>query len=510
MIGPEEHGQATESGRRRQRGRFGARRDDTPAQLVSTDAEAHVLGCVLNHGSSALNDARRAGVGEASFYVPANGVIWTALCALVERRVEPAIETLMADLAESGKLDSIGGLAYLMSLGTGVVTTVHLRFFSERLIELEGLRRVDAAARRLIEGVRGYSGGGLESFQELAAARVTLEEVQRRGSRQLPPILGWRDFVGEKPRDKPDELVEGVLHRGAKMMLSGGSKSFKTWGLLDLGLSVATGTPWWGHATKAGPVLYLNMELMLEFCEDRVRKISEAKKISEARDFHSWHLRGYARDFRELMPHIINRVAGVQYVLVILDPVYKVLGEVDENNNGEVAQLLNEFEALTVKMGAAVAYGHHHSKGNQADKDARDRSSGAGAWTRDPDALIDLTPHSEDEHFTATYTLRNMAPVKPKVLRWEFPCMSFAPGKDPAALRGSGRPVENSVADILGPLKAAPKGISYSVWEDACVGRGVSESTFKRLQKKAIADGTVVKAFGVYQLSDVAREKMGI
>jgi RecA-family ATPase len=49
-----------------------------------------------------------------------------------------------------------------------------------------------------------------------------------------------------KPIILPDHVIEGLLHRGAKMVFGGASKSNKTWSLLDLGVSVATGSDWLG------------------------------------------------------------------------------------------------------------------------------------------------------------------------------------------------------------------------------------------------------------------------
>lgn len=491
----------------RGRGRYGATRPDgrSPADNGrelpwSEEAEQHVIACALLEDSDALDRAKRAGITPDSFFSAANRTLWSVMVDLHVARPPVTLMMLVEELKLRRLLDAVGGLAYLMQLTGSIPTAAHAGYFIERLVELEGRRQIIQAATRVVEGAYAYTGGGFDAFEPLTSGIETLERVRARGRGELPPVLAWKDFVPEAQTQLPEELVEGVLHRGAKLMIAGGSKSFKTWVLLHLGLSVASGKPWWGMRTQKGRVLYLNLELMRGFCEVRVRQIAAAMKVENCDGFDSWHLRGYARDFTQLLPHIVALTARGQYALIILDPVYKILGERDENANGEVAQLLNEFEALAVRSGAAVAYGHHHSKGNQSEKDARDRSSGAGAWTRDPDALIDMTPHEEENHFVATFTLRNHAPKSPMVVEWEFPVMSIAPGMDPTALRKAGRPKEHGVASVVTLLMGREPGLSYGEWEELAKKKGISESSFKRLRAQAVAENKVVQAAGLYRL----------
>ena len=59
----------------------------------------------------------------------------------------------------------------------------------------------------------------------------------------------------------PRQIIEGLLHEG--MLLFGGKvKHGKSWLMLDLALSVATGTPVWGHfaVPEPQPVLYISLE----------------------------------------------------------------------------------------------------------------------------------------------------------------------------------------------------------------------------------------------------------
>ena len=487
------HPQTRRADARRQRGAFRTVSGMVGKPLPhSLEAEERLLSCCLLDGSDTIALCQKRGLTGDAFYSPANRVIFEKVVDLFISGRPVDLAVVAEELKSSRQLEEVGGYAYLAQISEEVPTTVQAPYF---------LDRVQALARQR-EKIRVASGlvHSLYSSDEAAIAEHESEisELVSRRPLGLPPILKFAEFIGAEARPLPPELISGVLHQGSKLMIAGGSKSFKTWVLLDLALSISTGTPWWGMRTTLGSVLYLNLEIAQAFCERRVREIMKAKNIGEAPNFSSWHLRGYARDFRQLLPDMTRAMAGSEYKMVILDPVYKLLGDRDENSNGEVAELLNEFESLAVRTGAAVAYGHHHSKGNQAEKDARDRSSGAGAWTRDPDALIDLTPHKEDEHFTATFTLRNNPPRNPMVVRWQYPCMSTAPGLNPADLRQPGRPRSYDVTDILKALETAPNGLGYAEWEKACSKHGISESTFKRLLRQAVDEGTVDRHGNIY------------
>ena len=59
----------------------------------------------------------------------------------------------------------------------------------------------------------------------------------------------------------PPLVIEGILHQGCKMILGGTSKSNKSWCLLDLAMSVASGQEWWGRRCNQTRVIYINFEL---------------------------------------------------------------------------------------------------------------------------------------------------------------------------------------------------------------------------------------------------------
>jgi hypothetical protein len=258
--------------------------------------------------------------------------------------------------------------------------------------------------------------------------------VTAREARPLPPIESWRAAI-ENPQQEPPELVGGLIHRGTKVCLAGGSKSNKTWSLLHLALAVSLGLPWWGLTTTQGKAIYVNFEVHSVFLMKRVHSILQAMGTQAEPALDFWHLRGHACSAEVIIPKVIEQLKGGDYSLVILDPLYKLLGGRDENSAGDIGDLMNQFERIAVETGAAVVFGAHFAKGGQASKQAIDRMSGSGVFARDPDTIIPMTRHADEDAFVVEPILRNFPPIKPFVLRWEFPLMQPADDLDPGELK---------------------------------------------------------------------------
>jgi RecA-family ATPase len=261
------------------------------------------------------------------------------------------------------------------------------------------------------------------------------------------------------------------LHKGSKLAFGGSSKSFKTWTLLDLAISVATGTKWLGCATAQGKVLFVNFEIQPHAWQRRIAAVVKAKGVElPSGTIQLWNLRGHAADFGQLIPRIIQRIRRENFALIILDPIYKLYGGTDENKAGDVAALLNSLETLATETGAAIAFGAHFAKGNAAGKEAIDRISGSGVFARDPDSLLIFTKHEADDAFTVEPILRNFAPVAPFAVRWQFPLMNRADDLDPAKLKqAGGRKKEHDPKKLLAAIAntTAEKPVSISAWAKA-------------------------------------------
>lgn len=250
----------------------------------------------------------------------------------------------------------------------------------------------------------------------------------------LPKLIDVSVGLANLPK-LPPELIEGVVRVGHKMMISGASKSGKSFLLMELAIALAEGTKWLGFQCKKSKVIYINLEIDRPSFINRFIQIYEAIKLKPKHnhDIAIWNLRGEAMPLDKFAPILIRRVAQRGYDAIIIDPIYKVITG-DENKASDMGAFTNLFDMICKETGCTVIFSHHHSKGPQGFKRAMDRASGSGVFARDPDALVDLIElnitedlrrkHTHNESSTAwrmESSLREFNNFKPLNFWFEYP-----------------------------------------------------------------------------------------
>ena len=468
---------------------------------ASPEAEHNLLSAIFSEVGAGRADAPslRAAiaeqVGPRHFQNPAHRLIFQAMRGLLQKSLPPDTAGVWQSIAEELGTVSKEHREAVLKLSDANVSSLHVRAAIDALRKTDAERAQIRAADALALAIKA---GDEDATREARKTILTAGQEDRAG---LPRIVNAADLIA-RVCPAPTVLLGGVLHKGGKLLLGGGSKSFKSWALIDLAVSVSAGVNFWCISTKQARVLYLNFEIDEYFFRGRLQAVAKAKGIDFAETSKAldvWTLRGHAADLGQLVPHIIAQAAGRDYGLVILDPIYKCLGDRDENSAGEIGELLNEVEALACKTGAAVAIAHHFAKGSAAGKDSKDRVSGSGVWARDPDALVTITPHEEEGAFTIDSTLRNFAPKPAFAVRWDWPLMRPATDLDPAQLKqaqSAGRPKETTAETLLDTLPDS--GASYTAWSEIAASRGITPSTFKRLLSVLRENNQVANLNGVY------------
>lgn len=190
-------------------------------------------------------------------------------------------------------------------------------------------------------------------------------------------------FISKKT-GKPEWLIKDIWQAGTYGMIAGEPKTYKSVLATDLALSVATGKPFLGvyEVMKRGSVLFVQEENNEQTVQDRVYKIANHKGlVTHTSDgipiVESIPIR-FSNNFgidltddesRELLEDTIKDFSPV---LVVLDPLYMMLGKAEENSATEVRDILRWLTYLRNTYGCAIIICHHYSK----QKDGKARRGG--------------------------------------------------------------------------------------------------------------------------------------
>ncbi len=467
---------------------------ETPPHNI--DAEKGVLGSILQSAREAIPKCIEK-IKPNFFYDPTHRSIYQSLLDMDDAGDPIDLRTFSARLLERKLLDSLGGPGYIAELFNFVPSAVAVDYYLDIVRENYRLRETIFAATKAVR--RAYEvnsadedGAGDAVLDELESSIVSIRSLGSDGANT------FQDAVTEinKAIITPADVIDGVVHEAAKAVVAGASKTYKTFILTDLAISKATGTQWLDFTTEKGAVLYVNCELPEPFFWLRVRAICDERQLTlESEMLSALHLRGRIKEW----PQLKRRIPQGKFSLIILDPIYKLLfarGFVrNENDPGPIASLLDDIEVLAMRTGAAVVFGAHYSKGDQSQKEAIDRISGSGIWTRDADSIINLTKHEDfekgsNECFSVEVEARSHKPREPFVVRWEYPLFLTDSTLDPSKLKKAGRkPDESKSAEKV--LKLLTKPMPTAEWKETAEARGISQATFYRRLDELETNGKV-------------------
>lgn len=270
------------------------------------------------------------------------------------------------------------------------------------------------------------------------AASVVSEEIAATSgsSWSLPPFQQAIVIPAELP-EMPAEVVEGVLLETHKMLVTGPSKAGKTWCLINLAVSVATGGWWIDFRCAQRKVLFVDLETDPRTLQKRVSRVAEAKSAKAAmvrENLSLWPLRGKSCSLEEITAELFARCKEGDFGMVIIDPAYMVQ-DGDENNAKDIREFFAKLDEICVRLQCTVVISHHHSKGAQGLKSAIDRGSGSGVFGRAPDAVLDFTELVLEPGTLEMARQSNKLAEQRKLTGWRmsFTLREFAP-KDPLDL----------------------------------------------------------------------------
>lgn len=439
------------------------------------EAEIGVLACILLDANCIHDCWEQLPHGAEEFYDHRHKELFDCFTELHDRREPIDVITVQAVLKTRNLLDNIGGIQFLASLPDKVPSAANLAYYTAIVHEKFQMRRLIQTCTEVVGRVYDHQG-------EL---HPLLDQVERdllkicHGNGHLPKIISAR-MLTDQPPSTPPMLINNVCHEATKMVLGGGSKTCKTWVLLYIALCVAGGYKCFDFDTRKSPVLVVNCEIPEAFYRNRIARVCKQMDIETPELLDVWNLRGHNAPFDQILPHIEQKITHRKYKLVILDPIYKLYGNLDENKASDITRLMNAIEAMIHRTGAAVAFAAHFSKGNQSSKEVMDRISGSGVFGRDPDTILTMTALENPNTFTLEGTLRNLPAFQPIGLEWRYPLMVRDDSIDTSRLKkAGGRGKAYDIAKVVGLLQDKP--LTTTQWHKLSSSElGMSKSAFFR------------------------------
>jgi hypothetical protein len=295
-----------------------------------------------------------------------------------------------------------------------------------------------------------------------------------------------RQLVNEFPELRRP-VIHGLLREGETMNVVASPKVGKSWLVTDLAMAVATGGRWLDcFQCEKGEVLIIDNELHEQTSAHRIPKVLDARGIafsSVADRVSIINIRGGLKDIFG-MNDTFNSLRPGRFKIIVLDAVYRFMPRnMDENDNGTMAQIYNQLDGHAARLGCAFVLVHHSSKGSQSGKSITDVGAGAGSQSRATDTHLILRPHEQDDVAVLDAAVRSWPPVSPRCLRWTFPVWTPDDSLDPTLLRPE-RPRRRPKNE---PEKKSRKTPSEPEWDTA------------RFAETFVSDDPVAKAVLVNQ-----------
>lgn len=187
----------------------------------------------------------------------------------------------------------------------------------------------------------------------------------------------------------PEYIVPGLLATGLNIVASP-PKFGKSWMMMDLAISVATGTPFMGMDVRQDGVIYLALEDGDHRIKDRMLKVAGSRAIPDNL-FFVQTAPTLGDDLLKQLSELITS-SGCHIGLLIVDTLQKVRGVAGKTEGvyGYDYRELGKFKNFVDANNLCGVFVHHLNKGGD-DADFVSRLNGSTGVSGAADAIITLT-----------------------------------------------------------------------------------------------------------------------
>lgn len=367
--------------------------DETRMPPCNLTAERSVLGGLMLEIESL--DTITLLIRTDDFYDQSNRTIFTTM--LTMRNVGKPVNTisLYNELTRLGKLSRTEDVLALNDLMASVPSHGTANIAYDAMLVREAAQR-----RRLIYAARDIEAAAYDHADiDDLTARLDHAQQDITGASTKPPSFSLDLITSDQftaANYRQHFSIRRILVEGQPCVLGGPKKVLKTSLLVDLALSLGTGTPFLGHDEFIVPdpinVLMLSGESGGYTLQETARRIALARgrMLSTARIYWGFTLPqlGNAMHLSELA----NQIRAHEIKVAIIDPAYLCLLSAGMNTNITsnvfgMGALLKGISEIARDTGCTPIIAHHTRKGDRANlfgvPDLEDLSgSGFAEWAR--------------------------------------------------------------------------------------------------------------------------------
>jgi hypothetical protein len=219
-----------------------------------------------------------------------------------------------------------------------------------------------------------------------------LEGIEEEEEKELElPFTKYSRFMSQN-LEAPRWLVDNLWMAHSHGIIGGEAKSSKSLIAMAMGLAVASGRPFMGleefQVNSPGPVLMIQEENSPWDVQDKLMKLATLSGLMKAghfpHDFPLMLLNNYGFDLSddEHRGAIEDRIRDEGAVLLILDPLYLMLGPTDANHAGNVVPFQKWLLQVRHTYNCAIMLVHHFGKPRMENQGVRagHRLLGSGTW----------------------------------------------------------------------------------------------------------------------------------
>lgn len=444
------------------------------------EAERSILGSILVSNASLPLAVKHVSSGD--FFLVNNQRIFRRMLAMAEAGAAIDLVTLCEALQSTGELETVGGAAYVASLGSALPVTANVEQYARIVKQKAILRRMVHAGDKLMREAMQPNAdlstlqAGLRTLAVEAPEPMKIVGGNGHLSYSLPDFLG-----AEFPT--PDHLIEGFIPRGGSGLLIALPHRMKSWFTTALALG----------ASKAGMILGGKLEVknpvrtLLVQVEDfpgvlqwRMRELV-SKIPCEPGNVQVIPRCGLNLPDEKWYQNLLQETAAFKADLVIMDVVRRIFRG-DINSPQDTALFLEQIDRLREATDCAVLLVHHENK-----KDAEIMQAGAGSYNLPgwANVMIQFKRKTQEGHIThVEIEVDNKLAQSPEPMRMVLNLAS----EDPIRLE--------NVEDSTGISEAQDQlGNEWTV-RDLAEVLGVVKSNALRRLKKWMASNTVEKISG--------------